>query len=205
MDNDDTRKEVPMTAQTVAEVLENTRGRPWTWADLQDLPDGHRYEIIDGSLLVSASPTPWHQLVGGELVAMLRPTVPADLAVLETVDVVIRDSVLEPDVLIVRRAAITREAKRFEPQDVVMVVEVESPSSRRFDRLVKPSVYAEAGIEHYWRVDLDQAGPTLVLYELAGSAYRMTRSVPAGESVQVNAPFPVELRPADLIGPRRRD
>jgi hypothetical protein len=47
--------------------------------------------------------------------------------------------------------------------------------------------------------------PTLVLYELAGSAYRMTRSVPAGESVQVNAPFPVELRPEDLIGPRRRD
>jgi hypothetical protein len=47
--------------------------------------------------------------------------------------------------------------------------------------------------------------PTLVLYELAGSACRMARSVPAGESVQVNTPFPVELRPADLIGPRRRD
>jgi Uma2 family endonuclease len=204
MDNDDPRKEVPMTTETVDGVLQSTRDRSWTWDDLQDLPGGHRYEIIDGSLIVSAGPTPWHQLVAGELVALLRPAVPDDLAVLETV-VVIGDSVLEPDVLVVRRSAITPEAKLFAPEDVLVVVEVESRSSRRFDRLAKPSVYADAGIPHYWRIDLDeQEAPTLVLCELAGSAYRMVRTVPAGESALVETPFPVQLRPADLVGPRRR-
>ncbi len=33
--------------------------RDWTWADLQEIPDdGHRYEIIDGSLHVSPEPEP---------------------------------------------------------------------------------------------------------------------------------------------------
>ncbi|SCG74694.1 Uma2 family endonuclease [Micromonospora humi] len=37
--------------------------------------------------------------------------------------------------------------------DVALVVEIESPSSRRYDRLIKPTLYAEAGIPHYWRVE----------------------------------------------------
>ena len=54
-----------MTAELIEDVWSRTRGRDWTWADLERLPerDGHRHEIIDGSLHVSASPTPWHQLV----------------------------------------------------------------------------------------------------------------------------------------------
>ena len=189
---------------TAAELLESTRDRVWTFDDLQDLPDGHRYEIIDGSLIVSASPTPWHQLVSLELVVLLRAEVPDDLVALATVDVVIGESVLEPDLLVLRRSAVTPKAKRFAPEDVLVVVEVESRSSRRFDRLIKPSVYAEAGIPHYWRIDLDeQEAPTLVLHQLAGSAYRMVASVPAGESVVIEAPFRVELRPAELVDPRR--
>jgi hypothetical protein len=39
----------------------------------------------------------------------------------------------------------------------------------------------------------------------AGSAYRIARSMPSGEPVQVKAPFPVALRPADLVGPGRRN
>ncbi len=58
-----------MTAQLIEDVemvqLVMPRSRAWTWSDLQGLPDdGHRDEIIDGGLHVSAAPTPWHQLVG---------------------------------------------------------------------------------------------------------------------------------------------
>jgi hypothetical protein len=41
---------------------------PWTFDDLDRLPDGPHYEIIDGSLIVSAPPTPLHQLAAVRLV-----------------------------------------------------------------------------------------------------------------------------------------
>jgi hypothetical protein len=69
MGNDDPRKEVPMTAEAVEDVWSRTRGRDWTWADLQEIPDdGHRYEIIDGSLYVSPSPSRPHQVAESAVV-----------------------------------------------------------------------------------------------------------------------------------------
>ncbi len=67
-----------MTAELLEDVLLRTRGRDWTWADLERLPerDGHRYEIIDGSLHVSASPTPRHQLVASRTARRWLPRPP---------------------------------------------------------------------------------------------------------------------------------
>ena len=40
--------------------------------------------------------------------------------------------------------------------------------------------------------------------QLADYGFREVRTVRAGESVRVDVPFPVQLRPAELAGPRRR-
>jgi hypothetical protein len=53
--DDGSREEVPMTAERLDEVTQRMPlSRGWTWDELQRLPehDGHRYEIIDGSLQV---------------------------------------------------------------------------------------------------------------------------------------------------------
>ena len=64
---------------------------PWTTADLAGLPDdGQRYEIIDGSLLVSPPPSPLHQLVAGRLAVFLRDAAPKGLDVVEAVGVRLR-------------------------------------------------------------------------------------------------------------------
>jgi Uma2 family endonuclease len=211
MSNDDPRKGVPMTAELldVTEVsLPMPVSREWTWDDLQRLPerDGHRYEIIDGSLHVSASPTPRHQLVAHRLALLLSLATPDHFEVVPAVDLEHEDSVLEPDILVVREeAAVSKAATRFFASDVLLVVEVESRSSRRMDRLAKPSIYAAAGIPAYWRVVLDEPdAPAVVVHELTDGIYREVRTVVAGESVRVDRPFPVELRPAELVGPRRR-
>jgi Uma2 family endonuclease len=121
------------------------------------------------------------------------------------VDVDFGDSALEPDVLVARRSAFTHEARRLRPADVVLAVEIESPSSRRMDRLTKPSILAAGGVPHYWRVELDDLdAPAVAVHRLADGTYREVRTVRAGEAVVVDLPFPVELRPAELAGPRRR-
>src|SRR5215218_4769840 len=107
-EDDGSREEVPMTAVLTGDVtMRMPQGREWTWADLQGLPEraGHRYEIIDGSLHVSASPTPWHQLVTSRIGSGLRAVAPDRLLMLEGVDIEFEDSVLEPDILVVHEAA----------------------------------------------------------------------------------------------------
>jgi len=208
MGNDDPRKEVPMTAELVEDLtLRMPLSRGWTWTDLQQLPDddGHRYEIVDGSLHVSPGPSRPHQVAAGRIRDLLVSAAPDDVEVLETVDVDMGDSVFEPDVVVMPAAAAYSPAGPLEPGQVLLVVEVVSPSSRRMDRLVKPSALAEAGVPAYWRVELDGPGaPLVVVYALDGKVYREVGSVSAEESVVVDAPFPVELRPAELAGPRRR-
>lgn len=47
--------------------------RPYTYADLADLPDdGNRYEILGGQLLVAPSPSPDHQDILGYLHMVFR-------------------------------------------------------------------------------------------------------------------------------------
>ncbi len=47
--------------------------RPFTVDDLEGMPDdGNRYELIDGTLIVSPAPGRRHQTVVGELFVALR-------------------------------------------------------------------------------------------------------------------------------------
>jgi Uma2 family endonuclease len=206
MGNDDPRKEVPMTADAIEDVWTRTRGRDWTWADLQEIPDdGHRYEIIDGSLYVSPSPSRAHQIAAGRVRDVLLAAAPADVEVVGTVDIELDRSVFEPDVVVLPADLAYRTGGPLKPVEVLLAVEVVSPSSRRMDRLLKPAVLADAGVPAYWRVELEGPdAPAVVVHELAEGVHREVRTVRAGETAVVDVPFPVELRPAELAGPRSR-
>ncbi|HEX6756673.1 MAG TPA: Uma2 family endonuclease [Mycobacteriales bacterium] len=197
------REEVPMAAELLEDVtLSMPLLRDWTWDDLRRTPeDGRRWEIIDGSLDVSASPTLRHQLAASRLAAALLAAAPADVEVTGPVDVELDDSVLAPDVVVFPADAVDDHSP-LAAGKILLAVEVVSPSSRRMDRTVKPSILAEHGVPAYWRVELDVPGaPAVVVHALADGE---VVTVHAGETVTVDAPFVVELRPAELAGPRRR-
>lgn len=186
--------------------------RPWTlddWWELNESSTGPRYELINGGLLVSPAPTLGHQWAGDELRAFLHRSAPAEFRVATAVGITLGDqeSALIPDVVVSRRAPVLTGLSRAIPVELVsLVVEVVSPSSKANDRRMKPSIYAEAGIPHFWRVELqpfkDQGSdqlPVLFTYALDGDEYRLTHRVAAGTRAIVTEPFPVEFDPADLL------
>jgi len=50
---------------------------------------------------------------------------------------------------------VASEGGLLRASEVVLVVEIASPGSRRTDNVIKRAEYADAGIPHYWILDLD--------------------------------------------------
>jgi Uma2 family endonuclease len=173
------------------------QSRPLTRADLDAMPDdGHRYELIDGSLIVTPTPGHLHQRAVLELAIRLRSGCPADVEVLiAPFDVALaEDTIMQPDVLVARRRDITR---RDLPVAPVLAVEVLSPSTRRIDMALKRSRLEAAGCAHYWVVD--PLEPAIMAWRLEGGAYVQGGRATGDECFAVRHPYPLELTPAELV------
>jgi Uma2 family endonuclease len=114
--------------------------------------------------------------------------------VCDRLGVAIGESNLVADVAVLRPRS--SGAVWTDPHDVALVVEVETAETRRFDRFLKPSLYAEAGIPSYWRVEPGRATPLLRTYELDGDGYRAVHSIEGAEPVKLDAPYPLRIAPA---------
>ena len=174
-----------------------TRASPFTYHDLQAMPDdGHRYELLDGALLVTPSPGTAHQVSVGALYRLLHQhRRPGDIVMIAPYDYVISDStVLEPDVLVARRDDLGTANLAATP---LLVVEVLSPSTRRIDRTAKRSAYEEAGVPAYWIID--PTIPSVTVLELVDGTYQEAVVVAGESSYGATVPFPVPLTPARLL------
>lgn len=126
------------------------------YADLPERSDdGSRYELLDGVLFVTPSPSLVHQRVLGNLYTALRAHFEADgagIVFFAPTDVILTDhDVLVPDLVVVTdRQWLTRRAIEGPP---TIVIEVLSPSNTAYDRVKKFDRYAALGVGHYWIVD----------------------------------------------------
>ncbi len=172
----------------------------WTEPDLHLFPqDGHRYEIVDGCLHVTPPLPESHEAVVRGVLTTLRSAAPPGWWVCDRLGIAINqgtsgESNLVADVAVLRPRS--SGAVWSDPADVALVVEVETPTTRRYDRILKPTLYAEAGIHAYWRIEPGHATPLLRTYVLAGSRYRAQHSVEGAEPVKLDAPYPVRIAPA---------
>ncbi len=139
----------------MAELVE----RYWTAEDVRALPeDGSRYECIDGVLLVTPAPRHAHQDALGQLYLVLAPfaersrigkclMAPADIEL-------IPGTLVQPDLFV----ALGWKEPPYEWHNVtelLLAIEVLSPSTARRDRTFKREFYQRAGVHEYWIVDLD--------------------------------------------------
>lgn len=152
--------------------------RTWTVDDLETLPeDTHRYELVDGNLLMSPAATQLHQWQGQLLAGQLRRQAPDGWLVITEFSFITSPRDLRVPDLMVHRWPLQHPGGNrcypLTPADVALLVEVVSPRTRKTDRFTTPGEYAEAGVPLYWRLETE---PELVLhtYALDGDAYRST-------------------------------
>jgi Uma2 family endonuclease len=187
--------------------------RPLTVADLEGMPDdGHRYELIDGVLIVSPAPRLLHQRAVVELVVRLHARVAQSLEVIVAPFAVRPDgqlplfnqqTELQPDILVALRSALSEKDL---PSAPLLAVEVLSPSTRMVDLTLKKAAYERMGTASFWVVDPDV--PDVRVFELddahgAPAEYRLVAQVAGNDVLDVVRPFPLRLRPADLISEHR--
>jgi Uma2 family endonuclease len=170
----------------------------WTEPDLHLFPqDGHRYEIVDGSLHVGPPPPASHEALVRAVVTTLRAAAPPGWWVCDRLGIEIGTSNLVPDVTVLRPRS--SGAVWSDPADVALVVEVETPATSRFDRMLKPALYADAGIPAYWRIVPGPHGPALLTHRLEDGGYLLQHSIEGAEPVKLDAPYPVRIAPTAWI------
>jgi Uma2 family endonuclease len=133
----------------------------WTADMVRALPDdGKRYEVVYGELLVTPSPRSRHQIIVSRLHAELfryleREPVGVVLSSPADVSWGLSDVLVQPD-LFVARADELRTEDWSQIRNLLLVIEVLSPSTARADRFAKRRRYQDAGVPVYWIVDCDE-------------------------------------------------
>ncbi|WP_163511541.1 Uma2 family endonuclease [Fodinicola acaciae] len=154
-----------------------------------------RTELQEGTLVMSPSPADPHQHASYQLTEQLSNQAPAEWKTRQALDVIIDAGMLatvrQPDIVVRRRGT----PKRVKAADVVLAVEIISPGSRKIDLGRKVEEYADAGIPHYWVVDLDPPAPSITVFHLGTDGYvegpaptgQLITSVPFDLVIDINA------------------
>jgi Uma2 family endonuclease len=152
-------------------TLQLTRFQPelekvWTQEEFRQLPEGPPYyELDDGELIVRAQPRGRHQIIVGELYAVLSPHIEqnnlGDIWPEVEVDIIPTRTYV-PDLSYLQTAHLERfidDVAIDGPPD--LVVEVTSPGTVGRDKSRKLRAYYLAGVSWYWLVETE----SLVIYE----------------------------------------
>lgn len=152
----------------------------YTFADLLQWEDNVRYELYSGVPVALASPSDAHQDISGEIYFQLKSNLrgrqckayyaPFDVRLFEEdgespEDV---DFVLQPDLMVVcDKNKVDRRGVHGAPD---LVVEVLSPATARYDKIIKLSLYQRAGVPEYWIAD--PVSRSVSVYTLKNGVYQ---------------------------------
>ena len=133
----------------------------YTYTDYASWDDDKRWELIDGVPYAMSAPTLDHQRVSGELFFQIKSFLrgrpcevfasPLDVRLnADSAD----DTVVQPDIVLICDSTKIGDGKSCQGAPD-LVIEILSPSTARFDRLLKLNRYRDAGVREYWIVDPD--------------------------------------------------
>jgi Uma2 family endonuclease len=132
----------------------------WTAEMARALPDdGKRYEVLDGELYVSPSPSWRNQAVPHRLFLIIHPYVevhglgwtrmsPADIEFSPR-------RLVQPDLFVVPDDGAGEPAFWADVKRLLLAVEALSPTTARYDRQRKRPLYQDEGVPEFWILDID--------------------------------------------------
>jgi Uma2 family endonuclease len=192
--------EQPEIAVKPADDVAGPKQGQWTYEHYTALPDdGQRYEIVDGVLYMPPpSPNDFHQGASNLFATYLTIHVQfKGLGRVYTGPFDVRltfNTVVQPDVIVILAEnlhKITRQGIVGSPD---LAIEIASPSTKRYDRLVKWNAYARAGVQEYWIAE--PLAQTVEVLVLEGDSYT-SLGVFGGEDIlpsRVVPDFPVRVK-----------
>jgi len=171
----------------------------YTYEDYAKLPEGAPYQLIGGQLIMTPSPTPYHQEVLKRLEFMLYEYVEhknqLGKVFFAPIDVYLEEGeTYQPDLIFIakERLDIIKEDKVEGAPD--LVVEILSPSTAYYDLRHKKAIYARHGVKEYWIVDPGER--SIELYENRGNEFVLVgKAIEEGEIGSIILPgFEVGLK-----------
>lgn len=128
-----------------------------TAAEFFDLPETNTpTELIDGILIISPAHIPTHQRAGGQLLILLKNSMPNGELFIGPIDLYLdNDNVPQPDIVWVAEGGRCRVTEKRLEGPPALIVEILSPGSARRDRDAKFALYERHGVSEYWIVDAE--------------------------------------------------
>ena len=129
----------------------------YTYEDYCRLPEGAPYQLIGGELVMTPSPTPYHQMVSMKLELQMAGFVlekGLGIVLHAPIDVYLEESeTYQPDIIYIsnERLGIIEEKRINGAPD--LVVEILSPATGYYDLRTKFRAYEKSGVREYWIVD----------------------------------------------------
>jgi len=142
-----------------------------------------RVELIEGELIKKMTQADFHISCIHRLTMLLAPVLVGKAIVsVQNAIIVNPYSAPEPDVAILRFREDFYASGKAKPEDVLLVIEV-SDSTVRFDRQTKMPLYARAGIEEAWLVNLPRKA--LEVYRSpANGKYQIVQKLSKNERIE---------------------
>lgn len=122
--------------------------------DLGFFTENDRIELIRGEIIEMAPKRTPHSVCNSLLWKQLYELIgkQVEIRVQEPITL-LSNSEPEPDVVIAKKKADNYLSAHPTVEDIILVIEI-SDSTLKYDRETKLSLYAEAGIDNYWIIDL---------------------------------------------------
>ena len=164
----------------ITTVKETPKKRPCTYEDYIKLPEGAPYQLIGGELVMTPSPTPYHQKVSKRLEFMIYEYVERKNQLGEVyaapLDVCLEEEeTYQPDIIFISKERLQIIKENMVEGAPDLVIEILSPSSAYYDLRHKKTIYARHGVREYWIVDpLEQS---IEIYENRDGEFMLIGSV----------------------------
>lgn len=176
-----------------------------TLAEYDALPEDNsaHYELQEGVLVGSPRPIRKHQRALVVLATEIDHQLPLGWEVVIDFEVVVRAEepviLRAPDLVVV---PVGGPEKRVPASEVRLAVEIISPGSRNVDTQLKSFEYAEAGIPHYWLVDLDPPAVSITVFGHGAPGEGYAESQTSTAALVVEEPFGLRIDVPGLLAER---